>query len=176
MAYSKSGWYLHTLMDMFTNVTETGTPTKITLAGNSANEKLSLVSSAATDYAAPVAVGSATPAWVNTNEITGTGWATGGVLLSTAAAGSTDVVETCTSSGGTSSAGLITYSWTNPLSVAGTTLTGINGFIIYFSNITASVNKPCLLTIFVGVGYNTVSGTFGITPSGSGLSQFTLTQ
>jgi len=176
MAYSKSGWYLHTLMDMLTNVTETGTPTKITLAGNSANEKLSLVSSAATDYAAPVAVGNASPAWVNTNEITGTGWATGGVTLSTAAAGSTDVVETCASSAGTSSAGLITYSWTNPLSVASTTLTGIYGFIIYFPSITASISKPCLLTIYVGTGYNTVNGTFGITPSGTGLSQLTLTQ
>jgi hypothetical protein len=176
MAYSKSGWYLHTLMDMFTNVTETGTPTKVTLAGNSANEKLSLVSNAATDYAAPVAVGNASPAWVSTDEITGTGWATGGVLLSTAAAGGTDVVETCASSGGTASAGLITYSWTNALSVTGTTLTGIYGFIIYFVNISASVSKPCLLTIFVGTGYNTVAGTFGITPSGSGLSQLTLTQ
>jgi hypothetical protein len=175
MAYSKSGWYLHTLMDMFTNVTETGTPTHITLAGNSANEKLSLVSNAATDYAAPVAVGNASPAWVSTDEITGTGWVTGGVLLSTAAAVSTDVVETCASSGGTASPGLVTYSWTNPLSVASTTLTGIFGFIIYFSNITASVSKPCLLTIYVGTGYNTVAGTFGITPSGSGLSQLTLT-
>jgi hypothetical protein len=175
MAYSKSGWYLHTLMDMYTNVTETGTPTKITLAGNSANENLSLLSSAVTDYAAPVAVGNASPAWVNTNEITGTGWSTGGVLLSTAFTGS-DVIETCASSAGTSSPGLITYSWTHPLTVASTTLTGVYGFIIYFVNITASVSKPCLLTIYVGTGYNTVSGTFGITPSGTGLSQLTLTQ
>jgi len=176
MAYSKSGWYLHTLMDMFTNVTETGTPTKITLAGNSLNENLSLVSSSAADYAAPVAVGNASPAWVNTDEVTGTGWATGGVNLHAAAAGGTDVVETCASSAGTTSAGLITYGWTNPLSVTGTTLTGIYGFIIYFVNITASVSKPCLLTIYVGTGYNTVAGTFGITPSGTGLSQLTLTQ
>jgi hypothetical protein len=35
---------------------------------------------------------------------------------------------------------------------------------------------PCLLTIYVGTGYNTVNGTFGITPSGTGLSQLTLTQ
>jgi hypothetical protein len=174
MAYSKSGWYLHTLMDMFTNVTETGTPTKIVLAGGSANEKLSLVSNAATDYAAPVAVGNASPAWVNTDEITGTGWATGGVNLSTG--GTSDVIETCVSSGGTASVGLITYSWTNPLSVTGTTLTGIFGFIIYFYNISAAVSKPCLLTIYVGTGYNTVAGTFGITPSGTGLSQLTLTQ
>jgi hypothetical protein len=174
MAYSKSGWYLHTLMDMFTNVTETGTPTRIVLAGGSANEKLSLVSNSATDYAAPVAVGNASPAWVNTDEITGTGWATGGVNLSTG--GTSDVIETCVSSGVTASAGLITYSWTNPLSVTGTTLTGIFGFIIYFYNISSLVSKPCLLTIYVGTGYNTVAGTFGITPSGTGLSQLTLTQ
>jgi hypothetical protein len=176
MAYSKSGWYLHTLMDIFTNVAETGTPTHITLgvAGNTTNQKLSLLSTSTTDYAAPVAVGNASPAWVSTDEITGTGWATGGVLLSTAAAGS-DVVETFVSSGGTASAGLMTYGWTNPLSVTGTTLTGIFGFIIYYHLITATVSKPCLLTIFVGTGYNTVAGTFGITPSGSGLSQLTLT-
>jgi hypothetical protein len=163
-------------MDMLTNVTETGTPAHITLAGNTANENLSLVSASASDYAAPVATGSATPAWVSTFEITGTGWPSGGVTLNTAAAGSTDVTETCTSSAGTSSPGLITYSWANPLLVANTTLTGIFGFIIYFTNISAPVSKPCLLTIYTGVGYNTITGNLSITPSGSGLSQLTLTQ
>ena len=176
MAYSKSGWFVQTLLMSFTQTTQTGVPTSLNFAtnANDANMKLSLLNSSPTDYTAPVNTASATlGVWTNTDEVTGTGWATGGVALSTAAAGSTDVSQTLTNPATTP--GNLVFTWANPLSVTGTTLTNVNGFIIYYPSITAPLNKPELLTIFVGVGYNTVTGTFGITPSGSGLSVLTLT-
>jgi hypothetical protein len=174
MAYSKSGWFVQTLMYALSGTAQTGTPTTIALIGNDANLKLALTSSACTDYTAPVNTVSATlGVWTNTNEITGSGWVTGGIALNALAAGSTSVTSTCVIGG--AGPAYVQYSWTNAASVASTTLTGIYGFIIYFQSITAPLNKPELLTIYVGTGYNTVSGTLGITPSGSGLSQITLT-
>lgn len=176
MTSTKSGWFTATLLAALVNSTQTGTPTHITLSGNDANMYTGLTSSATVDYTAPVNYNAAAPAWVNgTDEIFGTGWATGGVLNSTAAAGSTNLTQTCVQGG--SGPYYLQYSWTNALSVPSTTLTGIYGFVIYYHDITAGVsNKPPLLGIYVGTGYNTVSGTLGITPSGSGLSQITLTQ
>jgi hypothetical protein len=175
MTYSKSGWYVQTLLMSFTQTVQTGTPTSLNFAtnANDANMKLSLVSNSAADYTAPVNTASATlGVWTNTDEVTGTGWATGGVVLSTAAAGG-DVNQTLTNPATTP--GNLVFTWGTPLSVTGTTLTGVFGFIIYFQSVTLPLAKPELLTIYVGTGYNTVAGTFGITPSGSGLSVLTLT-
>ena len=173
MAYTHSGWYIHTLLDGLLGVTETGTPTAIKITQD-ANLYISLHSSSGTDYASELAYGAASPAWVATNEIVSSGgnWtSSGGVVLSTANAGG-DVTTTATITG--SGPYVLTYSWT-ALSVTNTTFTGVYGMIIYFHDITASVSKPMLLNICFGSSYNTVSGTFGITPSGSGLSAITLT-
>jgi hypothetical protein len=175
MAFTKSGWYLQSLLYSMNATAMTGTPAAIALTGQDANNKISLHSSAGNDYAVELATGGATAAiaWANTNEITGTGWATGGVVLSTAATGGTSVTTTFAIGG----AGpyYLQYSWTNPLAVSGTTLTGVYGSIIYANGITAPVNKPMLIVLCFGASYSTVSGVFGITPSGSGLSQITLT-
>lgn len=173
-SYSKSGWYLHTLYDGLVGTTETGTPAKIVVT-QSANEYISLHSSSGTDYSTELDYHSASPAWVNTNEVVSSGgnWtSSGGVVLNTAAGGS-DVTPTLTITGTGPYA--LTYTWTSALSVTNTTFTGVYGMIIYFHDITASVSKPMLLNICFGSSYNTVSGTFGITPSGSGLSAITLT-
>jgi hypothetical protein len=170
--WSSSGFYVATIIAGLTAAVQTGTPTAINI-NTSAQQNLSLVNQTATQYTSPVAYGAANPAWVNTNEVTGTGWATGGVLLSTAFTGS-DVVPTSTVTG--SGPYVLTYNWTHALSVASTTLTGIYGCIIYYPNITAGIAaKPPLLALYFGTGYNTVAGTFGITPSGSGLAALTIT-
>ena len=70
---------------------------------------------------------------------------------------------------------LFRSSWTNPLAVSGTTLTGAGGCIIYAHPLT-SPSIPMVLSLCFGSAYSTVNGVFGITPSGSGLSQLTLTQ
>jgi hypothetical protein len=175
MAWSSSGnsgFFANTLIAGLIATAQTGTPTAVNI-NSSAQQNLSLLSGSTVSYSAPVAYGSASPAWVNTDEITGTGWSTGGVLLSTAFSGA-DVVPTSTITG--SGPYVLTYSWTHGLSVASTTLTGIYGCLIYFPNITAPVSKPELLALYFGsTAYNTVAGTFGITPSGSGLAALTVT-
>jgi hypothetical protein len=168
--WSSSGWYTDSLLAALTAVSQTGGT--LSLTGQDSSEYLSLVNQTATQYTAPVAYGSSSPAWVNTNEVTGTGWATGGVQLSTAAAGGS-VSDSFTQTG--SGPYTLTYTWGSNLSVTGTTLTGVYGFIIYNHAISSPVSKPCILAIYVGTGYNTVAGTFGITPSGTGLSVLTLT-
>lgn len=176
MAFTKSGWYTQSLFYMMSGTAQTGSPAAILPTGQDATNYISLHSISGTDYTAELATGGATTtiAWVNTNEISGTGWATGGVQLSVAAAGATSVTTTFAQGG--SGPYYLQYSWTNALSVPSTTLTGIYGAIIYAHGITAPVNKPMLLVLCFGTSYSTVAGTFGITPSGSGLSQLTLTQ
>lgn len=175
MAAPTSGWFVQTLLMSFTQTTQTGTPTSLNFAtnANDANMKIALYGSGATQYAQPVSVASATlGVWTNAQEVTGTSWSTGGIPLSTAATGSSDVSQTLTNPA-TTPANLV-FTWANALSVANTTLTGVYGFVIYFQSITAPLSKPELIEIYVGTGYNTVAGTFGITPSGSGLSVLTL--
>jgi hypothetical protein len=169
---TKSGWYTNTLLAALLATAQTGTGG---LNYSLATWKVSLLTYAtSTDGASPIQFQTTTQAWVNTFEATGTGWATGGVVLNVAASGSTSVVPTVTLGG--ASPYYIQYSWTNPLSVAGTTLTGVGGMIIYADPLSAPIVKPMVLYINFGSAYSTVAGTFGVTPSGSGLSQITLTQ
>lgn len=172
MALTKSGWYTNTMLAALLATAQTGTGG---LNYSLATWKVSLlVNASVTDGASPVQFQTATQAWVSTFEATGTGWATTGVLLSGAAAGSTSVVPTVALFG--SSPYGIQYGWTNPLAVSGTTLTGVGGMIIYADPLSAPIVKPMVLCIAFGAAYSTVSGVFGVTPSGSGLSQITLTQ
>ena len=79
MAYA-SGWFTQTLLYSLLGTTQTGTPTSIVLTGADANLKLSLLNASPTSYVAPINTVSATlGVWANTDEVTGTGWATGGV-------------------------------------------------------------------------------------------------
>jgi hypothetical protein len=178
MAYAKSAWYTQSLLYALTGATMTGSPAAMTWpvgSGNDQYQYISLHNSSGSDYAVELAYGGVTTAvaWVNTNEVTGTGWVTGGVQLSVAAAGATSVASTFTQFG--SGPYGLEYNWANPLSVASTTLTGVYGCLLYWHGITAPVSKPMFLDLCFGAAYNTVAGTFGITPSGSGLSQLTLT-
>lgn len=173
MAATKSGWYTETLLYALAASAnaQTGTPTTVGLTGNDANMKISLYSSSSADGSAPLTFGSSTPAWTNAVEVTGTGWTTGGPTIASAVGAS----ATTLAQFGSSPYGL-QYSWSTSLSVASTTLSNVYGCVIYFQSITAPVSKPMLLSLCFGTAYATVAGTFGITPSGSGLSQLTLTQ
>jgi hypothetical protein len=169
---TKSGWYTNTVLAALLATAQTGTGG---LNFSLSTWKISLLTYAtSSDGASPIQFQTTTQAWVNTFEATGTGWVTGGITLATAATGSTNVTPTVTLTG--ASPYSITYNWTNPLSVAGTTLTGVGGFIIYADPLSAPIVKPMVLYINFGAGYSTVAGVFGVTPSGSGLSALTLTQ
>lgn len=99
-----------------------------------------------------------------TNEVSGTGWAAGGVALSAAAAGGTSVAPTLTDNG--SGTGVMKYTFTNAVSVATTTLTNARGLIIYADALAGDNN---IVAINFGADYSTVAGTFGITPHANGL-------
>jgi hypothetical protein len=174
MAYTKSGWYTNTILAALEATAQTGTGgLNLTLA----TWKISLLTYAGpTDGSSPVQFQTTTQAWVNTNEATSSvsNWPTTGVLLSAAAASSTSVVPTVTLGG--SSPYLVQYSWTNPLSVGPVTIASVGGCIIYADPLTSPIVKPMVLSICFGATYAPNAGSFGITPSGSGLSQLTLTQ
>ena len=173
MAMSKSGWYTNTMLAALLATAQTGTGG---LNYSLATWKVSLLTYASvTDGSSPVQFQTTTQAWVNTFEATGTGWVTTGITLATAASGSTSVGPTLTLVAISTFYG-IQYSWPTPMSVAGTTLTGVGGMIIYADPLSSPIVKPMVLAIAFGAAYSTVAGVFGVTQSGSGLSQLTLTQ
>src|ERR1017187_7706138 len=179
MAYAKSGWYTNTILAALDATTQTGTG-GLNLSLDTWYVSL-LTYASVTDGSSPVQFQTTTQQWVNTFEnIGGTGggalasaWPTTGIQLHVAAASAASVTPTVTLGG--ASPYYVQYSWTNPLAVPGTSLTGAGGCIIYAQPLSVP-NKPMVLSLCFGSAYSTVNGVFGITPSGSGLSQLTLTQ
>jgi hypothetical protein len=172
---TKSGFYVQSIIYAVSGTAITGGAATQLLAGQDTQNYLSLYNNSLSDYTGILNTGATTTgiAWANTDEVTGTGWVTGGVQLSVAAAGGpVGTAVTLTGSGPF----VMTYTWaTNPLSITGTTLTGVYGCIIYNHSATSPVTKPMILQLCFGTAYNTVAGTFGITPSGTGLAALTLT-
>jgi hypothetical protein len=170
MAYTKSGLYLHTFQEVLKATALTGTG-GFNLTLNT--WKLALVSSSVTDGSSPVNFSTATPSWVNTNEVTGTGWSTGGILLSALAAGSTSAVATLAE--GTT--GSLRYDHTNDTSVATTTLTNVQGCTIYADPLTAPSDMADAMVVNVcfGSAYSTVAGTFAITWAATGIFEIDMT-
>jgi hypothetical protein len=169
MAYTKSGLYLHTFQEILKATSLTGGAINLTLN----TYKLSLVSSSATDGSSPVNFSTTDSHWVSTNEVTGTGWSTGGVLLSALAAGGTSAVATFAE--GTT--GSLRYDHTNDASVAGTTLTNLQGCTIYADPVTAPADMvdAMLVNVCFGSAYSTVAGTLAITWAATGIFEIDLT-
>lgn len=90
-----------------------------------------------------------------TNEVSGTGWAAGGVALSAAAAGATSTAPTVTES----PTGTLMYDMTNDVSVASTTLTNAAGVLLYAD---ALAGDNAIVMVNFGSNFSTVNGTFGI--------------
>lgn len=101
-------------------------------------------------------------AYTATNEVSGTGWAAGGVTLATAAAGGTSTVPTVTDS----PAGTLMYDMTNDVSVASTTLTNARGVMLYAD---ALAGNNAIVMINFGADFSTVAGTFGIQWNAAGV-------
>jgi hypothetical protein len=97
--------------------------------------------------------------WTNAFEVTGTGWATGGINLSTAT-----YAPAITKVPGPP----VLLKWAmNSVSVAGTTLTGAYGAYIYAAGLSPAVKIIGIW--FGGTGYSTVAGTFAITWNAAGI-------
>lgn len=94
----------------------------------------------------------------NANEVTGTNWASGGVLLT-----GTTVTESPT--------GSLMFDATD-VSVASTTITNARCYMLYAD---ALAGNNSILLVNFGADYSTVAGTFGITWSASGVAAIDLT-
>jgi hypothetical protein len=170
MAFTNSGIYLVPLMEAMKETAITGTGG---LDYRLATAKIALLSNSATQGTAPINYSAASPNWANTNEVSGTGWATGGVLLSAAAAGATSTVPTLAEG----TAGSIRYDHTNDVAVSGTTLTNARGCIIYLDSITApaALVDAMIVAVTFGADYSTTAGTFAITWSATGIFEIDVT-
>jgi hypothetical protein len=148
MAWANSGIYASTLAASLAGTANAP-------QWNSTSNKFYLTNnSEVTNYAAALA----SAIYANTNEVTGTGWAAGGIAVSALAAGSTSMGPTTTVSG--TSPVLMVWGMTNSLSVASTTLSSIYGGYFYG---TVTTNYKILGVYFGGTPYATVAGTFAIT-------------
>jgi hypothetical protein len=149
MAWANSGIYPATVINSLS-----GTGSNLA-AWDAVTNKFFLTSNSdSTLYAA--ALGGTGNIYAATYEVSGTGWAAGGVVLSAFSGGSLAPTTTVT---GTSPV-LLSYGATN-LSESGTTLSGAYGG--YFYSITASFLYKWLGVYFGGSSYSTSAGTFAIT-------------
>jgi hypothetical protein len=104
-----------------------------------------------------------------TNEVTGTGWAAGGIACSALGAGATSIAPALSVTG----PGPSVLVWNaSPVSVAATTITGAFGGYFYWA--AGGTQYKYIGIWFGGAGYSTTAGTFGITWPGSGIAAVTL--
>jgi hypothetical protein len=147
MAWTVSGLYVANMIDVFD-------ATQMAIDLSLATHKIALQNNTATpNYSTDVT-------WNSTNEVFGTGWATGGVALSAAAAGATSTSPTVTES----PAGSLMYDMAD-ISVASTTLTNARAARIYADALTDEL----IVGINFGADYSTSNGTFGIQWAATGV-------
>jgi hypothetical protein len=161
-----SGWTESGLMAASLNQSF-GNPAT-TLSWISGTNKLALMNNTETPnfHATLASTGAGSAAYATTNEVSGTGWAAGGVACSALATGSasifTNAATNLTITGPTPSA----LNWVaSNVSVATTTLSGAYGCYIY-STTSTTTNLIIIGITFGGSGYSTTAGTFAITWSG----------
>lgn len=98
---------------------------------------------------------------LSANEVSGTGWAAGGVTLATAASGGTSTSPTLT----ISPSGTAMYDMSD-ISVASTTLTDAEAAVIYAD---ALAGDNLIVLIDFGSAFSTTAGTFGIQWAATGV-------
>lgn len=154
MAITASGIYVANIISSFN-------ATQLALDLSLATHRLALISNSATpNFDSDIS-------WSNTNEVSGTGWATGGVLLSAAAAGATSTAPTNT----VSPTGTYMYDM-NDVAVSATTVTGARGVRLYAD---ALAGDNLILLINFGADFSTSNGTFGIQFAATGVFALDLT-
>jgi hypothetical protein len=144
MAINFSGLYVQNFIDEL-DATNVGLDLSLT------THKIALLSNVATpNFDTDVT-------WNSTNEVSGTGWATGGVLLSAAAAGATSTAPTLT----ISPTGTAMYDM-NDVAVSSTTLTNARAARIYADALTTPTADALIVLVNFGADFSTSNGTFGI--------------
>jgi hypothetical protein len=154
MAVTVSGLYVANFIDVLD-------ATQLAIDLSLTSHKIALLSNSATPNFSTDA------SWSSTNEVSGTGWASGGVALSAAAAGATSTSPTLTES----PTGSMMYDM-GDISVATTTLTSARAARIYAD---ALAGDNLIVLINFGADYSTVAGTFAITWNSLGVFAIDLT-
>lgn len=157
MAVTASGLYVQNFIDEL-DATNVGLDLSLT------THKFALLSNSATpNFDTDVT-------WSNTNEVTGTGWVTGGIALSAAAAGATSTSPTVT----VSPAGTLMYDM-NDVAVSGTTITNARAVRLYADALTTPTADALILLVNFAADFSTNNGTFGIQWSATGVFALDLT-
>ncbi|MEU4558532.1 hypothetical protein AB0F72_09080 [Actinoplanes sp. NPDC023936] len=163
MAITASGLYVDTFVRQLRQQAWTGTGG---LDHTLATWKVALYSDSLTPN-----FSATSPSYSATNEVTGTNWPAGGVLLSAAAAGGTSVVPTLAE--GTT--GSVRYDWTNDLVVAGVTLTGAMAMQLYADPITAPYADPLIALFDFITAVSPNNGNLSVVPQATGLYELDVT-
>lgn len=158
MAVTVSGLYITTWEDILD-------ATQLAIDLSLTSHKLALFSNSITpNFSTDTAYGVAP---YNANEVSGTGWASGGVALSAAATGGTSTSPTLTES----PTGSLMYDM-GDVSVASTTLTNARCALLYAD---ALAGNNAIVLVNFGADYSTVAGTFGIQWAATGLFAIDIT-
>lgn len=157
MAVTVSGYYVQNIIDEL-DVTNLGFDWTLT------THKIALLSNSATpNFDTDVT-------WNSTNEVSGTGWASGGVALSAAAAGATSTAPTLT----ISPTGTMMWDM-NDIAVSATTLTNARACRFYADALTTPTADALILLVNFAADFSTVNGVFGIQFAGTGVGTIDLT-
>lgn len=154
MGVTKSGLFVPNIIDVFDN-------TQLAIDLSLATHKIALLSNSATPNF------SSGTGWSNTNEVAGTGWITGGIALSAAAAGATSTAPTVTES----PTGSVMYDM-NDIAVSSTTLANARAAQIYAD---ALSGDPLIVLIDFTADYSTSNGVFGIQFGSGGVFAWDIT-
>lgn len=157
MAVTASGLFVANFIDVFD-------ATGLRLDWSLTTHKIALLSNSATPNF------DTGTSWTSTNEVTGTGWVTGGILLSAAAAGATSTAPTVT----VSPTGTLMYDM-NDIAVSNTTITGARAAQLYADALTTPVADALMVLINFGADFATNNGTFGIQFASTGVVALDLT-
>lgn len=162
MTVSKSGFFVQNILDC---LDASQSPIDLTLATyKAALYNNSFAANADADFSSTTP-----PAYSSTNEVSGTGWAAGGVLLSAISAGGTSMAPTLT----ISPAGSIMWDG-NDVAVSGTTLSNIYAMMFYADPITTPVADPAIALINLAGPFSTTAGTFGVQWAATGIAAIDL--
>lgn len=157
MAITVSGIYVQNIIDEL-DVTNVGFDWTLT------THKWALLSNAATpNFDTDVT-------WNSTNEVSGTGWASGGVLFSAAGAGASSLAPTLT----ISPAGTLMWDM-NDISVASTTLTNARAARAYADALAAPTADALIVLVNFTADFSTNNGTFGVQWAAAGVLTIDLT-
>jgi hypothetical protein len=159
----QSGIYVNTIIELLKQTATSGNTTGLL----NANHKIALHSSALTPGTSPLNWDVAAPVtWVNTSEVSGTGWAAGGLTFTAAGMGTPTLTVSPT--------GSLMYDSAD-VSVASTTLTGVRGCILYMDPVSAVLTDAMIVAVCFGADYATVNGTLGVSWSALGIAAIDLT-